>query len=228
LMPTDDAGHASTAGSEGFGRVAGPRPPLTTAQAVEAADGARVAVLVEGWSDQAALECLARRKGCALQAEGVLVCPIGGITNLPTFIEALASHRPGLRLAGLCDGAEEAYALRALHRLGRVPVLTRAALESAGFFVCEADLEDVLLRALGVERAEAVVAAEGELSSLRRFQAQPAQLGRDPAAQLRRFIGTRAGRKIRYGARLVEALPLQEMPAALDRALAFARDATHG
>jgi hypothetical protein len=39
-------------------------------------------------------------------------------------------------------------------------------------------------------------------------------------AQLRRFIGTRSGRKIRYGRLLVEALDLAEVPRPLDRVLA--------
>jgi hypothetical protein len=56
--------------------------------------------------------------------------------------------------------------------------------------------------------------------SFRRFQDQPAQRGRDLHAQLRRFLGTRAGRKVRYGALLVDALELDRVPQALDRALA--------
>ena len=66
----------------------------------------------------------------------------------------------------------------------------------------------------------AKVEAEGELASFRRFQDQPAQRGRDLHAQLRRFLGTRAGRKVRYGALLVDALELDRVPRALDLALA--------
>lgn len=199
----------------------GPRPPLDPGQARRIADeaGARVAVLVEGWSDQAAVQALARRRGWDLAAGRVVVLPIGGITNLAAFIQALGPH---LRLAGLCDGAEQGHAMHALQRCGLGTPQTRADLEALGFFVCDADLEDELVRALGTAGVEAVLAAQGELASFRRFQAQPAQRGREPAAQLRRFIGTRAGRKIRCGTLLTEAIALPRMPPPLDRVLAHA------
>jgi hypothetical protein len=65
---------------------------------------------------------------------------------------------------------------------------------------------------------------EGELASFRRFQEQPAQRGRDLHAQLRRFLGTRAGRKVRYGTLLVDALDLDRVPRALDAVLAHVRE----
>lgn len=215
-------------------RAFGPRPPLDPGQARRIAHdaGARAAVLVEGWSDQAAVETLARRRGCDLAAARIVVLPIGGITNLGTFIQALGpptSSGPGpgqgrgLRLAGLCDLAEEPYAMRVLQRCGLGTPLNRADTEALGFFVCDADLEDELIRALGTAGAEAVLQAEGELESFRRFQAQPAQRGRDLAPQLRRFMGTRAGRKIRYGTLLTEAIDLPRIPRALDRVLAHVR-----
>jgi hypothetical protein len=209
-------------------RAPGPRPPLDPGQARRMAEeaGARVAILVEGWSDQAAVQALARRRGCDLAAERVVVLPIGGITNLAAFIQALG-RQPGsphaaLRLAGLCDAAEAAYAMRTLARCGLGHPSTRAGLEGLGFFVCDADLEDELVRALGTAGVEALLHAQGELESFRRFQAQPAQRGRDAAAQLRRFIGTRAGRKIRYGALLTEAIEPTRLPRALDALLAHA------
>jgi hypothetical protein len=69
-----------------------------------------------------------------------------------------------------------------------------------------------LIRALGAEAVERVIDAEGELPSLRRFQAMP-QRGETPVPQqLRRFLGTRATRKIRCAPRLVEALSLARLP----------------
>ena len=41
-----------------------------------------------------------------------------------------------------------------------------------------------------------------------------------PDARLRRFMGTRSGRKLRYGGLLVEALQLDHVPRPLDRLLA--------
>ena len=65
--------------------------------------------------------------------------------------------------------------------------------------------------------------AQGELESFRIFESQPPQRGRSTVAHLRRFIGTRSGRKIRYGTLLVEALPLDRVPQSLERVLAYAR-----
>jgi hypothetical protein len=94
-------------------------------------------------------------------------------------------------------------------------------LAGAGFFRCDADLEDELIRALGVRRVEGVVAADGALPSLRIMQKQPAQRDRPVAAQLRRFIGTRSGRKIRYGRLLVEAIDADAPPVPLAALLAY-------
>ena len=86
--------------------------------------------------------------------------------------------------------------------------------------MCDADLEDELIRALGVAAVEQVVAEQGELTSFRTLQKQPAQRGRSVEAQLRRFMGSRGGRKIRYVPLLVEALDLARVPRPLDRLLA--------
>jgi hypothetical protein len=208
-------------------RPPGPRPPLDpdAARRLVGTARARAVILVEGWSDQAALEALARRRGRDLQAEGIVVVPIGGATNVQRFVMALGPRGLGLRLAGLCDAAELAHVRRGLERAGMDPGTGRGDL---GFHACDADLEDELIRALGTAAVERVLDAEGELASFRRFQDQPAQRGRDLHAQLRRFLGTRAGRKVRYGALLVDALDLERVPPALDRVLADALGAGSG
>ena len=88
-------------------------------------------------------------------------------------------------------------------------------MEALGFYVCVADLEDELIRALGAAAVEQVVDAQGELGSFRTFQKQPAQQGRTVEEQLRRFMGTRSGRKVRYATLLVDALALDEGAPAL-------------
>ena len=200
-------------------RTPGPRPPLAPddARRLAIAAHARAAILVEGWSDQAALEALARRRGRDLQAEGIVVVPIGGATNLQRFVQALGPQGLGVRLAGLCDIAELRHVRRGLEGAG---MTANESIEDHGFYACDADLEDELIRALGTAAVERVLDAEGELASFRRFQEQPAQRGRDLHAQLRRFLGTRAGRKVRYGTLLVDALELDRVPPALDLALA--------
>ncbi|HEV8223068.1 MAG TPA: TOPRIM nucleotidyl transferase/hydrolase domain-containing protein [Streptosporangiaceae bacterium] len=182
-------------------------------------------VLVEGASDRAALTVLARRQGHDLAADGIRVAEMGGATNLGHFLVALGPAGLGVPLAGLCDAAEAPVFRRALDRAGLAPGVTLAGLPRAGFFVCHADLEDELIRALGPARVQDVIEAQGELRSLRRFQEQPAQRNRELAAQLRRFLGTRSGRKAQYARLLAEAVGLTQMPAPLVSVLGYARRA---
>lgn len=166
----------------------------------------RTVVLLEGPSDVAAVDALAAGRGRDLAAEGVCVLSMGGATNVGRFASLLGPSGLGLRLAGLCDEAERRYYTRGWERAGEA---------RRGFFVCAADLEDELIRALGVTRVAELVRAEGDLRALRTFQHQPAQQGRTPQQQLRRFLGTKKGRKIQYGRVLVEALDPDRVPAPL-------------
>jgi hypothetical protein len=177
-------------------------------------------VLVEGSSDQVALGALAARAGRELAAAGIAVVPMGGAGNLRRFLEWFGPGGLNLRLAGLCDAGEEADFRRGLERAGLGANLGRADLEALGFYVCVADLEDELIRCLGVACVEQVVGAQGELGSFRTFQQQPAWRARRSQEQLRRFIGTHSGRKVRYARLLVEALDLTSVPRPLDRLLA--------
>ena len=182
--------------------------------------GARAVILVEGTSDQAALEALAERRGRVLGAQGVAVVAMGGATNIGQFLDLLGPRGLGVRLAGLCDADEEGSFRRALERAGLGSSLTRADMEALGFYVCSADLEDELIRALGTASVEHVIRAQGELRSLRILQQQPAQRGYSTEQQLHRFIGTRSGRKSQYARLLVDALDLNRVPRPLDRVLA--------
>jgi hypothetical protein len=152
-----------------------------------------------------------------------MVLPIGGSKSFGPFVRAFGPAGLNLRLAGLYDAGEERDVERALTHAGRLAAgdTGEAALARAGFFRCDADLEDELVRALGVARTEEVLAADGALPSLRIMQKQPAQRDRPATAQLRRFIGTRSGRKIRYGRLLVEALDDDAIPPPLAALLAY-------
>ncbi|TDE88772.1 ATP-dependent endonuclease [Occultella glacieicola] len=180
----------------------------------------RAAVLVEGRSDSAALERLAARRGRDLAAEGVAIVGMGGATNIRRYLELLGPRGQGLALAGLCDAAEVGYFRRGLAAVGLGSDLSLAQMRARGFHVCVADLEDELIRALGTDAVEAVIADRGELNSFRTMQRQPAQRDRPLEAQLRRFLGTRGGRKIAYAPALVDALDLARVPAPLDGVLA--------
>ncbi|MFE9889944.1 TOPRIM nucleotidyl transferase/hydrolase domain-containing protein [Streptomyces scopuliridis] len=167
----------------------------------------RTAVLLEGPSDVAAVNALAGSRGRNLAAEGVCVLPIGGAMSVGRYARLLGSPGLGLRLAGLCDEAERPYYARGFEQVSAA---------QQGFFVCAADLEDELIRVLGVTRVEELVRAEGDLRPLQTFLRQPAQQGRAPQQQFRRFLGTKKGRKIHYGRVLVEALDPDRVPAPLD------------
>ncbi|MGI8563940.1 MAG: TOPRIM nucleotidyl transferase/hydrolase domain-containing protein [Candidatus Dormibacter sp.] len=183
-------------------------------------DYARAVVLVEGISDQLALEALAERRGRNLEAEGISIVPIGGATTIGRFLDLFGPRGLHLRLAGLCDAGEEGAFKRGLERAGLGANLSRAEMESLGFYVCVADLEDELIRSLGAGAVEQAIDAQGDLESFRTFQKQPAWRGRTNEEQLRRFMGTRGGRKIRSAALLVDALDLARVPRPLDRVLA--------
>ncbi|MFE5296913.1 TOPRIM nucleotidyl transferase/hydrolase domain-containing protein [Streptomyces sp. NPDC056632] len=205
----------------------------------------RTVVLLEGLSDVAAVDALAERRGRDLAAEGVCVLPIGGAMSVGRFARLLGPSGLGLRLVGLCDERERDYYARALAGAGEQGGTAgpsgageqgrtagpsgageqgraeeRAGSGEPGFFVCAADLEDELIRALGVTRVTELVRAEGEERPLRTFLRQPAQQGRPPHLQLRRFFGTKKGRKIRYGRVLVEALDPDRVPTPLERLFA--------
>jgi hypothetical protein len=169
-------------------------------------------VLVEGPSDQAAVEALARRLERDLAAEGVEVVSIGGAHAIGRFLSDLPD---GVRSAGLCDVGELVPFGRALERVGVGPAGTREELEALGFYVCEPDLEGELIRALGTDSVEAVLEQSGKLASFRTFQKQPQWHGRPVEAQLRRFFGSSAG-KIRHAPLMVEALDLDRVPRPLD------------
>jgi hypothetical protein len=131
---------------------------------------------------------------------------------------------PGAEVCGLYDAADEKHVRRALSRVA-MPVADDGSIEPFGFFACVADLEDELIRALGAEGVERVIEAQGELASFRRFQAMPEHRGTPAPRQLRRFLGTRATRKIRSARRLVEALAVDRLPRPLARLAARLRQA---
>ena len=158
-------------------------------------------ILVEGITDRIALQAAARRLGLDLAADGVEIVPIGGAQA----VRRVASDYAGVRLAGLCDAGEERYFRRAL---------------GEAVFVCAADLEEELVRALGPERVEDVLAAQGDLETFRNFQNQPAWRGRQVDAQLRRWLQASDNRGKRYPPLLIDALDPAKIPPPLAGVLA--------
>jgi hypothetical protein len=191
-----------------------------SAQDLGVDDDLRGVVLVEGISDRIAVETLAERRGLDLSAEGISVVPIGGAQAIGRFLNLFGPQGLDVRLAGLCDAAEEGEFKRGLERAAPGSDLTRSEMEDLGFYVCDSDLEEELIRALGPVSVERVVDAHGDLSSFRTLQKQPAWQGRPVEDQLRRFMGSGGRRKTRYARFLVEALDLNRVPRPLDGVLA--------
>ena len=177
-------------------------------------------VLVEGISDQCALEALAARHGRDLAAEGISVVPIGGAQSIGRALNEFGPQGLDVKVAGLCDVGEEGDFRRGLERAGLGSALSRTEMEQLGFYVCVADLEDELIRAHGADSVERVVDEQGDLGSFRTLQKQPQWRGRPTEEQLRRFMGSGGRRKIRYARLLVETLELSKMPRPLDLVLA--------
>jgi hypothetical protein len=154
-------------------------------------------VLVEGPSDVAAVEAVARRRDLDLAAAGIAVVTVGGYGGFAAAAAAVEQSA----VVVLCDAKEARWVARAL--------------PGAAVHVCDIDLEDELIRALGLAAVEAIIAAEGDGARLAGFRRQPAQQGRAPEAQVRRFLGTTSGRKVRYAGLLAEALDPGAVPVPL-------------
>jgi hypothetical protein len=151
-------------------------------------------VLVEGITDRLALEAVAARLG--LDLRGVQIVPIGGAQA----VRRAAAEYAGQHVVGLCDAGEERFFRRVL---------------GDATFVCHKDIEDELLRAVGVPRVEELLAAQGELTTFRLFLNQPAWRGRTAAEGLPRWLQSADRRRFRYLPLLVEMLEPDEIPAPL-------------
>lgn len=201
------------------GYVSGPGAATeATAQALEKVDDARAIVLVEGISDQIALETLAMRRGRDLDVEGVAILPMGGAHAITRYLTRFGEA--GVTLAGLCDAGDEGIFRRRLAEAGFGSSATRAEMERSGFHVCEQDLEDELIRAVGAARVEVLFESQGDLGSFRTLQRQPGWRERNVEAQMRRFLGSGARRKLRYARLLVGSVELDRVPRPLDAVLA--------
>ncbi|MEU5564958.1 TOPRIM nucleotidyl transferase/hydrolase domain-containing protein [Micromonospora musae] len=203
------------------GRLGGNAASIrATARALAKVESALAVVLVEGISDQLALETAAVGRGRDLEAERVVIVPIGGAHAIGHFLTRLAPLGPRVRRAGLCDVREELVFRRGLEAAQVGSPRTRGEMERLGFYVCVKDLEDELIRALGTEEVEALFDSQGDLRSFHSFQSQPAWRGRQPEAQLWRFLRSSSRRNQRYARLLVEAAVARDrLPRPLDALL---------
>jgi len=205
------------------GYVHGPAAATeATARALAKVAAAEAVVLVEGISDQIAVETLAARRGRDLGAERVVVLPTGGAHAITRYLREFGPAGSGLRLAGLCDIGEETVVRRGLASAGIGSPGTRADMETLGFYVCVEDLEDELIRAVGTAQVEALIDSQGDLGSFRSLQRQPEWRSQPAGAQLRRFLGSGARRKLRYARLLAGAVDLDQLPHPLQAVLTWA------
>jgi hypothetical protein len=205
------------------GYVHGPAAATeATARALAKLAAAAAVVLVEGISDQIAVETLAARAGRNLGAERLVVLPMGGVHAITRYLTQLGPAGAGLMLAGLCDIGEENVVRRGLASAGIGSPGTRADMERLGFYVCVKDLEDELIRAIGVAQVEALIDSQGDLGSFRTLQRQPEWRAQPAAAQLRRFLGSGSRRKLRYARLFAGALDLDRLPRPLEAVLGWA------
>ncbi len=168
------------------------------------AAGAGPVVLVEGESDAVVVRTLLAGRGVP-----ATVVPMGGVTNLARHLDGLGGPGPGV--LALVDAPEMRFAVGALRRHG---VVARDVEELAwhGVFVCDRDLEDVLMRALGADAVRDALASMAELGAFESMARMPFWRGRPVLEQLHRFAGSGSGRKARLAARLAERLDPDALP----------------
>ena len=173
-------------------------------------------VLVEGESDAVVVR---RLLAARTDPDAVAVVPMGGVTNLGRHLADLGGPAPDV--LALVDAPESGVATRALAAYG-LRASTAEELGWYGVFVCDRDLEEVLIRGLGTDAVLAEVTAMGEGGAFGTLAQMPQWRDRHPREQLHRFAGSGSGRKRRLAARLADLLDPFAPPAPLDALLARA------
>jgi hypothetical protein len=190
------------------------------AEALAMAESARVVVLVEGISDQIAVETSANRRQRDLDAEGIVVVPMGGAHAIRGYLGRFGPEGSGISVTGLCDAGEEKFFRQGLEAAGIGSPGSRREMAELGFFVCVQDLEDELIRASGQEAIETLLDSQEDLDSFRTLQKQPEWRHKNFDAQMHRWLRAGAHRNLRYARLLARSLPLDQMPHPIDGVLA--------
>lgn len=183
---------------------------------ITAGGDSRLVVLLEGASDVAAVRALMVTRG--IDPAPVELVSLGGVTNVGRVLAEVRQVRGDVDVVGLCDAAETRFVEQALVADG-LPVADATDLPVYGFFVCDRDLEDELIRALGPERALAAVEGAGLGGKLDTLRTQQAWVDKPLADQLHRFCGVASGRKELAAGILAAALPEDDIPEPLSMLL---------
>ena len=168
-------------------------------------------VLLEGASDVAAVRSVAERSGLRLDERDVRLVDMGGATNVRRHLFAAARATISPRVLGMCDIKEAPFFVRALRDVG-CDVTSAQALPRWGFQLCDRDLEDELMRALGPRGVRDVIEGLGLEDRFATFTQQPAWAARDFHEQAHRFAGVASGRKELMAEGLARALPPRSLP----------------
>jgi hypothetical protein len=171
-------------------------------------------VLLEGASDVAAVRSVADRCGLRLDERDVRLVDMGGATNVRRHLFEAAGAATSPRVLGMCDIKEAPFFVRALHDVGCDVISTRA-LPQWGFQLCDRDLEDELMRALGPGGVRDVIEGLGLEDRFATFTRQPAWAARDFHEQAHRFAGVASGRKELMAEGLARALHPRSLPSPL-------------
>lgn len=172
-------------------------------------DAAPALVLLEGPSDVAALEAVLAVREPAVPRTAYRLVDMGGVTNTATHLRTATTASPSV--LGLCDAAEAWVVVRALQEQG-LAVRGAEDLPAHGFFVCERDLEEELIRALGVDGCLVLLEGMGLGHRFRSFSRQRAWAERPVEDRLHRFAGVASGRKIRLAGAMAAALRPDRVP----------------
>ncbi|NJM91852.1 MAG: ATP-dependent endonuclease [Rhodospirillaceae bacterium] len=169
-------------------------------------------MLVEGISDQIAVETLAGRQARDLAKEGVAVVPIGGAHSVSKFLARFGPKGIGLHVSGLCDAAEERLFCRELARAGLRAARYAQRTRKRGLLRLRPRPGRRTNSRGRPDAIEAILAQERDLASFRTLQKQAAWRDACFVDQLRRFLGAGARRKLRYASLFVLALDLDRQP----------------
>jgi hypothetical protein len=148
---------------------------------------ARKVVLVEGPSDRLAFFEVCATLGIDLDARGIVLLALDGARWITIATQVYGPPGLAVQMLGLVDADHEPTWIRALTDVG-LTAASRQDLEGHGFFVCDPDLEPVLVDELSVITVENVIDADGATGQLQRLSQQPSYANLSRRDQLIGFV----------------------------------------
>lgn len=186
----------------------------------ETAEGffAKRIMFVEGPADRLAILSLARKNNLSLDSRGVSVIALNGADILTWFLKLFGPTGFQLPVCGMCDLDHAPQWSKCLEDSGLGKNRSQADMEKIGFFVCDRDLEDELVKALGDAKVIQAINENGDTKAWNVFCQQPTYKALAQPALIRAFL---AKRKVLYAPILVSELSTT-IPRPLKEVLALA------